>query len=137
MTQLLQLPAPLPPRHDRVPPPAWLTGLAAGLLAAASGVVACLGIAVAGWLTGTSGSVGGALGVGAAGWLLAHGHVLDLGSASISLVPLGLTALLTLLLVRSAEQPHGRRGWRLCGPPGCSPPAARSPMPVSCSWWRR
>jgi hypothetical protein len=102
MTQLLQLPAPLPPRHDRVPPPAWLTGLAAGLLAAASGVVACLGIAVAGWLTGTSGSVGGALGVGAAGWLLAHGHVLDLGSASISLVPLGLTALLTLLLVRSA-----------------------------------
>jgi hypothetical protein len=79
-----------------------VSGLAAGLLAAAAGVVACLGIAVGGWLTGSSGTVGAALRVGAAGWLLAHGHVLDVGSSSISVVPLGLTALLTVVLVRSA-----------------------------------
>lgn len=100
MTQLLQRPA--PPRRDRVPPPAWIGGLAAGLVAAVGGVVACMGIAVAGWMTGSSGSVGAALRVGAAGWLLAHGHVLDVGSASISLVPLGLTVLLTLGLARLA-----------------------------------
>jgi hypothetical protein len=103
MTELLQRPAPLPSARDRVPPPAWISGLAAGLTAAAGGAVACLGIAVAGWLTGNSGSVGAALRVGAAGWLLAHGHVLDVGSASISLIPLGLTALLAVVLTRSTR----------------------------------
>lgn len=73
-------------------------GIGAGLLAAGGGVVACMGIAVLGWLTGSTGSMGNALHAGAGAWLLAHGYSLELGSATVSVVPLGLTAMLGLAL---------------------------------------
>jgi hypothetical protein len=98
MTQLLHRPSPAPTatRHERVPPPAWLSGLGAGLAAALGSLVVCLASAVIAWLAGSSGSMGAALHVGAGGWLLGHGHVLDVGGTSVTLVPLGLSALLVL-----------------------------------------
>ena len=99
MTSLLRYPAAPATGRARVPPPAWLTGVGVGLLAATAGVVACLGIAVAGWLSGTTGSIGGALRVGAGAWLLGHGYAAELGPATVTLVPLGLTLLLALALV--------------------------------------
>ena len=99
MTSLLRPPAAFALGRARVPPPAWLTGAGAGLLAAAGGVVACMGVAVAGWLSGTSGSIGGAFRVGAGAWLLGHGYAVELGPATITLMPLGLTLLLAFALV--------------------------------------
>lgn len=99
MTSLLRPSAASAPGRARVPPPAWLTGVGAGLLAATGGVVACMGVAVAGWLSGTTGSIGGAFRVGAGAWLLGHGYAVELGSATVTLVPLGLTLILALALV--------------------------------------
>jgi hypothetical protein len=58
-----------------------------------------MGVAVAGWLSGTTGSIGGAFRVGAGAWLLGHGYAVELGPATITLVPLGLTVLLALAVV--------------------------------------
>lgn len=93
-----------PTGRGGVAPPGWLTGLGAGLAAAAAGVVACVGVAVLVWLSGEGGSFGGAARAGLAGWLLAHGHGISVGGAGpITMVPLGLTLLAVWLLVRSGS----------------------------------
>jgi hypothetical protein len=57
-----------------------------------------MGIAVAGWLSGSTGTMGDALQVGAGAWLLSHGYALQVDSATITLMPLGLSVLVALAL---------------------------------------
>jgi hypothetical protein len=80
--------------------PLPLTGLAAGGWAAFVGLVVCVGIAVVGWLAGSSGSAPGALRAGAEAWLLASGAALRLPAATVAVIPLGLTAGMAALLYR-------------------------------------
>lgn len=66
----------------------------AGLLAAGSTVILCAVLALAGWFGADAGRYGDtrdAVRVGADAWLLAHGAGLQLGTATISVLPLGLT----------------------------------------------
>ncbi|MDQ3627240.1 MAG: DUF6350 family protein [Actinomycetota bacterium] len=86
-----------------VAPPGWLTGLGAGLAAAAAGAVACAGIAVLVWLSGEGGSFAGALRSGLVGWLLGHGHQITVSATGIAMVPLGMTLVAGWLLVRASS----------------------------------
>lgn len=75
----------------------------AGAAAAGTVLVACMAVGLAGWFASDGGSHGDtrdALRVGADAWLLAHGSWLDLGTASITAVPLGLTALCAYVAFR-------------------------------------
>jgi hypothetical protein len=92
MTDLLSRTEPSFPRSDsRSSPPIWLTGAAAGLVAAAAGVLTCLGVATLAWLSASGGSLSDALRTGASAWLLAHGSGLRIGNGAVTVVPLGLT----------------------------------------------
>jgi len=102
MTDLLQRLDVRTPTGGDVAPPGWLTGIGAGLAAAAAGAVACVGIAVLVWLSGEGGSFGGALRSGLAGWLLGHAHEITVGSTRIAMVPLGMTLVAAWLLARAA-----------------------------------
>lgn len=73
----------------------------AAVWVAASGLAVCVCVAVAGWLAGTAGSVADAVRVGAQAWLLGQGSGLEVGSASVTAVPLGLTLLSGVLLWRA------------------------------------
>jgi len=101
--QLQRLDVRTPGGSGGVAPPGWLTGLVAGLAAAAAGAVACAGLAVLVWLSGDGGSFGGALRSGLVGWLLGHGHEITVGTSRIAMVPLGLTLVAGWLLVRASS----------------------------------
>jgi hypothetical protein len=77
------------------------TGPLAGAWAAAGGLGVCVCVALAGWLAGTAGSTGDAVRVGAQAWLLGQGSGLQVGTASVTAVPLGLTLLCGFLLWRA------------------------------------
>lgn len=104
MSDLLQrLDVRSPPGGRDVAPPGWLTGLGAGVAAAAAGAVACAGVAVLVWLSGDGGSFGGALRSGLAGWLLGHGYEITAGAARIGMVPLGVALVAGWLLLRASS----------------------------------
>ncbi len=66
----------------------------AGAAASAAVLLGCLAVAVVGWFASDAGSHGStrdALRVGADAWLLGHGAHLQLETAQITVVPLGLT----------------------------------------------
>jgi hypothetical protein len=90
-------PAPAPPR-----PAALSAALGAGWAAAVC-LAGCVAVSVLAWLLGSTGSATGALEVGASAWLLAHGSPLVLSTGTVSMVPLGITALAALLLYRSGR----------------------------------
>ena len=78
----------------------------AGLVAAGSGLVVCLAVAVTGWFLADGGAHGDtrdALRVGADAWLLGHGSHLTYGGVSYTVVPLGLTALLAWVAFRAGR----------------------------------
>jgi len=103
----------LPATHSR--PPAWLAGAGAGAVAAASGVVAGMGLAVVAWLSSGPGSMAGALRAGALGWLLGHGSGITAGKATVTAVPLGVTLLgaaLAWAAGRWAATVSGVASWR-------------------------
>ncbi len=78
-------------RHRR---PLLLIGLLGGVLAAATTLVACLGVGVIGWYLADDGVHGAPRdGLRAAGlvWLMAHGSGVHVGGVAISAVPLLLT----------------------------------------------
>ncbi len=89
----------------RAPAMPWLAAaLAGGVLSALAGwliVVAPVGLA---WLTAPVGSLSGALRLGTQVWLLGHGGGATLDKLQITLVPLGLTLVLGVILV-------GVAGW--------------------------
>lgn len=88
---------------SEAPAPPWLVGGAAGLAAALAGLLACCGVAVAAWVAGHDGSMSSALRAGADGWLLGHGHILHVGSTTVSVIPLGLTAGAGVLSYRAGR----------------------------------
>jgi hypothetical protein len=68
----------------------------AGGFAAGAVLVGCMALALAAWFSadqGTHGTTRDALRIGSDAWLLAHGAHLDVGVATITMVPLGLTVL--------------------------------------------
>jgi hypothetical protein len=76
--------------------PLWLGAGAAGVVAASSVLLTCMAIGLVGWFASDAGAHGDtrdAIRVGADAWLLAHGSTLELAGATITAVPLGLTAL--------------------------------------------
>lgn len=76
--------------------PLALGAAAAGLISAGSVLTAAMAVGLVAWFASDAGAHGDtrdALRVGADGWLLAHGSGLDLAVASVTMVPLGLTAL--------------------------------------------
>jgi hypothetical protein len=78
-------------RHRR---PLVLLAPAAGAVAAASTLVVCLALGVAGWFltdAGTHGTPRDGLWVGALAWLMAHGSGVHVGGALVSVMPLGIT----------------------------------------------
>lgn len=82
---------PLPPMPEGLPA---IGAAVAGVAAAGSVLLCCAALALAGWFASDAGSHGDtrdAIRVGADAWLLAHGAHLELSTASISVVPLGLT----------------------------------------------
>lgn len=97
MTSLLDLTsrpsaaAPADPRHRR---PLVAVALLGGLTAAASTLVVCLAIGVAGWFLTDLGSHGEpreGLRTGALGWLMAHGSGVHVQGVAVTVVPLLLT----------------------------------------------
>ncbi|MGZ4429938.1 MAG: cell division protein PerM [Nocardioidaceae bacterium] len=76
--------------------PLAVGAVVAGLVASLSVLVACMAVGLVGWFASDAGAHGttkDALRIGADAWLLAHGAHLDLAVATITLTPLGLTAL--------------------------------------------
>ncbi len=91
------------PIELRAPAMPWLAAaLGGGVLCAVAGwliVVAPVGLA---WLTTPAGSLADALRLGTQFWLLAHGGGATLDRLRITLVPLGLTLLLGVILLSVA-----------------------------------
>ncbi len=89
----------------RVPAMPWLAaGLAGGALCAVAGwllVVAPVGLA---WLTAPVGSLTSALRLGTQLWLLGHGAGATVDKLTVTLVPLGLTLILAIMIL-------GVAGW--------------------------
>jgi hypothetical protein len=78
-------------RHRR---PLVLLATFAGVAAAASTLVVCLALGVAGWFLTDAGAHGAprdGLWVGALAWLMAHGSGVHVGGALVSVMPLGIT----------------------------------------------
>jgi len=68
----------------------------AGAAAAGAVLVACMALALVAWFSADQGSHGttkDALRIGSDAWLLAHGSSLDVGVATVTMLPLGLTVL--------------------------------------------
>lgn len=76
--------------------------LAAGWVAA-SGAIVCAAVAVIGWFGADGGTAGHAVSVGFDIWLLAHGAAIAFSDGSFSLVPLGLTGIVALVLARAGR----------------------------------
>ncbi len=71
--------------------------------AAGVGLLVCVGVAVAGWLVGSAGSIADGVRAGVQAWLLAQGSGLEVGSVSVTALPLGLTLLSVVLLWRAGR----------------------------------
>ena len=100
-------------QRPEMPTAAWLALAAgAGLLSVISGWVLVTGVVVAGWLAAEPGTLGQAIVVGTQLWLLANGGGATLGSASVTLIPWGITLLVAWLISRTAGYAarHGAPG---------------------------
>jgi hypothetical protein len=71
--------------------------------AVAAGLLPCCALAVLGWFAGSGGGVGNGLRAGLLSWLMGHGSGLVLPNAHITVIPLGLTCALGLLLLRAGS----------------------------------
>jgi hypothetical protein len=77
-------------------------GVAGGVLSSLTGWVLIAGTVVLGWLAAEPGTLPQSLDVGTRVWLLANGVGTRLGSASVTIVPWGATAVFAFLVCRSA-----------------------------------
>lgn len=101
---------------DEPPRVGWLvTAVGGGLAVALTGWIVVCGLVVTAWLTSTPGSMSGAMGVGTQFWLLANGASARLGASTLTLVPLGVTWLVALLLSRCAAY-AGRQATKSAAP---------------------
>lgn len=86
-----------------LPTAAWLALAAgAGALSVLSGWVLVTGLVVAGWLAAEPGTLGQAIAVGTQLWLLANGGGATIGTATLTLIPWGVTLLVAWLVSRTA-----------------------------------
>jgi hypothetical protein len=86
-----------------LPTAAWLALAAgAGVVSVLAGWVLVTGLVVSGWLAAEPGTLGQAIAVGTQLWLLANGAGATLGSATVTLIPWGLTLLIAWLVSRTA-----------------------------------
>ena len=86
--------------------PLPVSAAVAGLTSALSVLLACLAVAVGGWLgsgAAAQGSTSDALRAGADAWLLGQGAPLDLGDAQITAVPLTLSLLCAWVCYRTGR----------------------------------
>ena len=81
--------------------PVLLAALIATGWAVAAGLLTCCALAVVGWFAGSGGGVGDGLRVGLLAWVMGHGSGLELPDAHVTVIPLGLSIALGLLLVRA------------------------------------
>ena len=81
--------------------PVWLAALIATGWAVAVGLLTCCALAVVGWFAGSGGRFGDGLRAGLLAWLMGHGSGLELPDAHITVIPLGLSCALGLLLFRA------------------------------------
>ena len=77
--------------------PWYLAAPAGGVLVAVAGWFLVAGATVIGWLAQPTSSFGSALKMGTQLWLLANGGGVEAGGVALTVVPLGLTAVLVLL----------------------------------------
>ena len=77
-------------------------GVAGGVLSSLTGWVLIAGTVVLGWLAAEPGTLPQSLDIGTRVWLLANGVGTRLGSASVTIVPWGATAVFAFLVCRSA-----------------------------------
>ena len=108
MTDLLTRPRArtAPATTERPLPPLWWRAVAAGLAASLGALAVCMALGLAAWFASDAGSHGDtrdAIRVGADAWLLAHGAGLELPGATVTAVPLGITALCLFATVRAAR----------------------------------
>lgn len=91
---------------ERPQPPLWWRALAAGLGASLGVLALCMALGLAAWFASDAGAHGDtrdAIRVGAGAWLMAHGSGLQLAGATVTAVPLGLSALCLLAAARAAR----------------------------------
>lgn len=110
MTDLLSRPtATGPSRGSSGAPegrPLTVSAALAALVAAATSMLTCMGLAVIGWFLADAGAHGettDALRVGADAWLVGHGAQLTLSGVPLGIVPLTLTAFVALVLFRAGR----------------------------------
>lgn len=90
--------------------PLTVSAALAALAAAGTSLVSFMAVAVLGWFLADAGAHGettDALRVGADAWLIGHGAQLTVSGTPLGIVPLALTALLALVLYRSARWAGG------------------------------
>src|SRR6478752_491839 len=83
--------------------PLVLLATLAGVVAAGSTLLVCLAAGVVGWFLTDAGAHGAprdGLRVGALGWLMAHGSGIRVEGVAVTLVPLGITALVAWTIWR-------------------------------------
>src|SRR6478735_11192639 len=83
--------------------PLVLLATLGGAAAAAATLLVCLAVGVVGWFltdAGAHGTPRDGLRVGALGWLLAHGSGIRVDGVAVTLVPLGITALVAWTIWR-------------------------------------
>jgi uncharacterized protein DUF6350 len=68
-----------------------------------TGLLTCAAVAVIGWLAAAFGGASGAIRAGASAWLVAHKAGVTLGSASLTVAPLGLTLFFGWCLYRGGK----------------------------------
>jgi hypothetical protein len=92
-------------------------GLAGGVLSSLTGWVLIAGTVVLGWLAAEPGTLHQSLDLGTRLWLLSNGVGSRLGTASVTIVPWGATAVFAFLVYRSAafaaRRSKGRSAARL------------------------
>lgn len=87
-----------------------LAGTLSAIAAASLGLLACLLVVVLGWATdpNSTGTSPALVRAAAQLWLLAHRTPIHVDGQSVSLAPIGLTAVFVVLLVRAATSAAGR-----------------------------
>ena len=83
--------------------PLVIGAASAGAVAAGAVLSGCMALALVAWFAtdqGTHGTTKDALRIGSDAWLLAHGASLDVGVATVTMLPLGLTALCAYVCFR-------------------------------------
>ncbi len=101
--------------HDVTPRPAAFVGIALAAWTVALGIAILICLSLAAWVTAShhDDAIAPAIGTAISAWLLAQHAPVSVGAGSLSIVPLGLTAMLAALLVwagRNVARLSGARG---------------------------